>query len=138
MKIYIASSFDEAALCAATATVLEHQGHQIPDIWWNVKTKEQFVAQDDAAFYSAPIVQAIAARHWRTIRDCDMLLIISNLDRERSFTGANVEAGYALALGKPVVAFGKLKRSAMYSGVIKCSTLDELVNVINCIGLEQR
>lgn len=139
MKIYIASSFDEAKSCEMIRKLLTASGHEIPDVWWNVKTKDDFTDHSDAEFYSAPIVQAIAARHWRTIRECDAVVIVSNLETARSFTGANVEIGFAHALGKPILAVGLLKRSAMYVPVIQCGvSARQLIEAVDCIGQNQR
>jgi nucleoside 2-deoxyribosyltransferase len=137
MKIYIASSFDFTAKCREIADRLLELGHQIPDIWWNVRTKDAFADASDSAFYGDALVQSIAARHWRTIRECDLVLLVSGGER-RSFTGACVEIGYAHALGKPIVSVGMLKRSAMFVPVLKCSSVEELLDVIACIGQTQR
>jgi Nucleoside 2-deoxyribosyltransferase len=134
LNIYIASSFDEASLCESIRLRLEDCGMKIPDVWWNIKTKDNFVNESDTDFYSTPIVQAIAARHWETIRECDAVILVSSLKERRSFTGANVEVGFAFALSKPVFSIGELKRSAMYSPIIKCRSIHELMDSILCLA----
>jgi nucleoside 2-deoxyribosyltransferase len=138
MKFYLASSFDEAALCETVFRLLKTLGHEVPDVWWNVRSKDDFANNTDAEFYGASIVQSIAARHWLTLREVDAVILISNLEKPRSFTGANVEIGFALALGKPVLSVGLLKRSAMYCPVIQCEDFVALGNAIRCIGRATR
>jgi len=137
LKIYLASSFDLAARCAVIEKSLKELGHTVPDVWWNIRTKNDFTNNKDDVFYSAPLVQAIAARHWNTIRECDLVILVSG-DKERTFTGANVEVGYALGLGKTVLSIGHLKRSAMYVPIIKCWDMTGLLYAIQCIAQEQR
>lgn len=45
-------------------------------------------------------------------------------------TGALIEAGYAMALGKIVIFYGNMKKSAMVSGAIHCKTVEELWGVL--------
>lgn len=138
MKFYLASSFDLASLCETTLRVLNSLGHTVPDVWWNVRTKDAYADQGNAAFYGSSLVQSIAARHWRTLQEVDAVILISNLSEPRSFTGANVEVGYALGLGKPVFSLGQLKRSAMYVPVIQCAGMDDLMEALRCFALEKR
>lgn len=138
MKCYIASSFDESSTCESVYSILSHRGVEVPDIWWNIRTKDSFKDNTEEEFYSNSIVQAIAARHWNTLKQVDFVIVVSNLEKERSFTGANVEIGFALALGKPVLSIGKLKRSAMYSPVIKCKSFDDLAKAVDCLNLVKR
>lgn len=138
LSIYIASSFDEEEYCNTVLSALQEDGHKVPDVWWNIKTKRDFDKKSDLEFYGAPIIKAIAKRHWETIKNVDLVILVSNVKQERSFTGANVEVGYALALGKPVVSIGKLKRSAMYADIIQCDGVEELTTIVNCIALNAR
>lgn len=138
LKLYIASSFEEAKNCETVRRNLKRDGHIVPDVWWNVKTKDDFEGLADFEFYGAPLVQSIALRHWATLQECDAVILVSNATTERKFTGANVEVGYALALGKPVFSIGKIKRSAMYAPIVKCDTSDELRNVVNCLAQNGR
>lgn len=138
LTIYIASSFDESQTCELVRQRLMEAGHRVPDVWWNVRTKNDFANRPESDFYSSPLVQAIAVRHWETIRNCDIVILVSSLENSRSFTGANVEVGFALGLGKPVVSLGKLKLSAMYCPLIQCNNVGQLLSVIDCIGQVQR
>lgn len=138
LKLYVASSFDLVPELQTTQVCLERDGHTVPDIWWNVRTKDDFTDKSNLEFYGSTLVQSIAARHWETIRECDAVILVSDPYKERSFTGANVEIGFAHALGKPIFSVGKLKRSAMYVPIIKCETLGELLQAINCLGQIQR
>lgn len=133
MKIYLASSFDLAARCENLRLTLEKAGHSIPDVWWNVKTKDDFTDSSDETFYDSPIVKSIATRHWKTINECDAVVLVSGAV-QRTFTGANVEVGYAIGTGKPVLSLGIIKRSAMYCPITRCMTTTELLACLDIIG----
>jgi nucleoside 2-deoxyribosyltransferase len=133
MRLYLASSFDCAALCLATQKAVEARGHTVPDVWWNVKTKDDFKKASESEFYDSHIVKAIAVRHWRTIDSCDAVILVSD-DAKRQFTGANVEVGYAIGKGIPVLIVGPVKRSAMYCPATRCADVVELLNALDIIG----
>ncbi|MGB1696899.1 MAG: nucleoside 2-deoxyribosyltransferase [Thermoplasmatota archaeon] len=138
MKIYIASTFRLAPYLTNLAAKLETLGYEIPDVWWNKDEKRAEAAPNDAAWYARPMVPAIAERHWRTIKECDALVLVAFHDQETKFTGANVEYGYALALGKPVLTLGQIKRSAMYANAIRCTDEEELLACLAIVGMEAR
>lgn len=138
MKLYLASSFDYAHICEAVRKVLESKGHVIPDVWWNIRAKDDFTSKSDGDFYDSPIMRAIAARHWKTIDECDGLVLVTGGDPEKTFTGANVEVGYAVAKGKPVFSLGLHKRSAMYVPLIRCADITELAEAIAIVGGKTR
>lgn len=138
LRIYIASSFDEVVLCEAVCQQMRASGHTVPDVWWNTRTKDSLVGVSDLEFYGSPLIQSIAARHWETIREVDAVIIVSSMKHERSFTGANVEIGFAHGLNKPIFSLGKLKRSAMYCPIIKCGNMADLISSINCLAQESR
>lgn len=133
MKLYLASSFDFAALCQEVRVAVEQEGHTVPDVWWNVRTKDDMKGMSEEAFYDSPTVRAIAARHWRTIDACDALVLVIGKDSAR-FTGANIEVGYAIAKGKPVLCIGTPKRSAMYVALARCQDIPDLLAALNIIG----
>lgn len=133
MRLYLASSFDYAHICEAVQKAVEAKGHTIPDVWWNVRTKDAFKDKSESAFYDSHIVKAIAVRHWRTIDACDAVVLVSD-DSEKAFTGANVEVGYAIGKGIPVLTLGPLKRSAMYCPAIRCDDLADLLDSLDIIG----
>jgi len=133
LRIYIASSFDYAALCEAVAGAVIAKGHTVPDIWWNVRTKDDFRGKSESEFYDSPTVKSIAVRHWRTINSCDVVVLIS-ASAKKAFTGASVEVGYAIGKGIPVLSLGPLKRSAMYCPVTRCEDLVDLLKALDIIG----
>lgn len=133
MRLYLASSFDYAHICEAVRKTVEAKGHTVPDVWWNVRTKDDFKGKSDHDFYADHIVQAIAVRHWRTIDSCDAVVLVAN-GEAKTFTGANVELGYAIGKGIPVLTLGGVKRSAMYCPAIHCDDLPELLNALDIIG----
>ena len=87
----------------------------------------------DAEFYNNFTIRSIAARHWRTIDSCDVLILVAN-GEDKTFTGANVEVGYAIARNKPVLSMGGIKRSAMYVPLIQCDDIVDLIDALDIIG----
>lgn len=136
LNIYLASSFRYISRCNVVAKELLVEGHYIPDIWWNIDSKESGLS--DVAWYSLPQTKAIAARHFKQIEKSDALVLVCPINEEGSFNGANVEVGYALAKGVPVYSIGNLARSAMYSDVIQCDTIDELLDCLKIQALSER
>ena len=139
MKFYIASSFALKMECIKVQHQIRENltGCSIPDIWWNIDAKE-IPAENDEAWHSLPEVKAIAERHWKTIRECDAVILVSHPTEPRKFTGANIEVGYALGRGIPVFSVGHLERSGMYSPVIRCKDVDELIKSLRIFTREAR
>ena len=141
MRLYVASSFSRADTVRTIAAGLEKAGHTIPDVWWNVNEDREAGCASDAEWHGRPEIRALAARHWTTIKEADALVVVGNLsesnDRQR-FTGANVELGYALALGKPVVVVGRVKRSAMYSDCIFAESPGAMLRLLAILDREAR
>jgi len=141
LRLYLASSFQKAATVQAMADALERDGHSIPDKWWGQNADRGGESSGDAAWHGQPEIRALAARHWLTIRGVDALVLVGHLndgDDRCPFTGANVEVGYALALGKPVVVLGRVKRSAMYADCIFAETPGAMLRLLRCMGGEDR
>lgn len=128
MRAYVASSFALAGRIPAVEKALADAGWSIIDRWWAMDEKGNF-SQDPKEFYAAPVVQAIAARHWQAIKAADALVLVAD-DTPTRFTGAAVEFGYAHALGKPCVVIGQAKLSAMWAPGIHCPTLAEFARVM--------
>lgn len=136
LKIYLASSFKYKKQCDMLYEELTKLGHKIPDVWWNLDSKQD--KETDNFWYNKPSTKAISARHFKTIRDCDILILVCPISSPGIFNGANVEVGYALALGKPVYSFGFIGRSAMYSDVIRCYNMEALLECLNIQSLLER
>lgn len=136
LKIYLASSFKYKKQCDMLYEQLTSMGHKIPDVWWNLDSKNMEVT--DNFWYNHHATKAISARHFKTIQECDILILVCPISTPGVFTGANVEVGYALALGKPVYSFGFIGRSAMYSDVIRCYTMEALIECLNIQALSER
>lgn len=130
MKIYIASSFDLVSLVKETAEVLRNYGHEITQEWWNFDYK-QILKSDDKLWYQLLEVQEVSRKNFEGIKQADCLLFVADPELPRKFNGANIELGYALALGKPCFSIGKLQRSAMYVSVMKCKDLKEFLERLN-------
>lgn len=138
MKIYIASTFRLADLVEIVYQTLKGVGHEVPDVWWNVNEPRHGGDMTDVDWYGQPHIPSIAERHWKTIRECDAFVLVSDPDEVIKFTGANIEFGYALAIGKPVFIMGQVKRSAMYANAIKCPRIGSLVQCLDILALEKR
>ena len=137
MKFYLASKFALKDNVRRLCAILEAGGHQVPDVWWNIDGKNH-PEQDNRKWHSLPMVRAIAIRHWNSIAQADALILVSHPETPMTFTGANVEVGYAIGKGIPVFSIGKLERSGMYSPVIQCETIDELLEAISIYSLKTR
>lgn len=128
-SVYVASTFRLAKYIPEVEGVLNSVGWSIIDRWW-AKDEKQSLPQNPREFYAEPVVQAIAARHWQAIRNCDAFLLVAEYDEITRFTGAAVEFGFAHALGKPTVVVGLAKLSAMWAPAIHCADLVELKQVM--------
>lgn len=137
MKFYLASSFKLRPFVETTAKCLTALGHEIPDVWWNIDAKND-PEKDDRRWHAKPNVQAIAARHWKTIDECDALILVSHPTESTRFTGANIELGYAVGRGKTVFTVGAIERSGMYAPAIKCDSITELIDAISIFSREVR
>jgi nucleoside 2-deoxyribosyltransferase len=141
LNIYLASSFKYKNICEMIREELEEHPielgmFKVPDIWWNIDSKKSNLSVN--VWYNQPITKAISARHFQSIKNCDALVLCCPISEEGIFNGANVEVGYALALGIPVYSFGKIAMSAMYSDVIKCYTMESLMDCLEIQALRER
>jgi nucleoside 2-deoxyribosyltransferase len=136
LNIYIASSFKYKKRCNIVYEELTSRRHRVPDVWWNIDSKQ--VDESDNFWYSKPETKAISARHFESIKNCDMLVLVCPVSSPGVFNGANVEVGYALALGKPVYSLGFIGRSAMYSQIIRCYNMEALLRCVDIQALSER
>lgn len=127
MKFYIASSFDLVNRVRQIAIHLKAKGHEITVEWWHKDYKRLLIAEEE--WYQNREVINISKRNFKGIEDADIFLLIAPKYSPKSFNGANIELGYALALGKPCYSIGKLQRSAMYVPIRKFQKLAEVLNV---------
>ena len=125
MKFYLASSFKNKVKVEQVAYYLTKRGHTITTQWWHTDFKKT-VSGNDAEWYADERVQAISKRNFKGIEDAEVLILVARKEPVK-YNGANIELGYALALGKPCYSLGYLERSAMYCPVIKCKAIDELL-----------
>jgi hypothetical protein len=129
MKIYIASSSKFINECQILATNLEEEfDFTITRKWWNhyVKDEPKFKDIADQAFYAHPQVQTINWLDFEAVREADAVVVITK--DEYKLTGAMIELGYALALGKPVYILGDFKRSAMLASCIQVRDIQQLIS----------
>ena len=125
MKVYLASSFDLIKKVDALAKVLREKGHKVMVEWWRKDFKKLPLA--DVDWYEDARVTAISERNFQGIREADIFVLIAPTLTSKKFNGANIELGYALALGKPCYSVGRLQRSAMYVPVTKCDSIEEVL-----------
>ncbi len=130
MKVYLASSFDLIKKVEALAKVIKEKGHTVTVEWWHKDYKKLPLA--DVDWYEDTRVTAISKRNFRGIREADIFVLIAPTLTSKKFNGANIELGYALALGKPCYSVGRLQRSAMYVPVIKCESMEEVLERCMC------
>ena len=130
-NIYIASSNKFTEKCQELAVSLSDMFNiNITRRWWQhyVKDKpkyENYVAMD---FYKDSQVQMIRELDFKAIREADLVIIL--VENEYKLSGALVELGYALALNKIVVVYGKAKKSAMLSSCIHVFDENQLFEII--------
>jgi len=125
MKFYLASSFDLVGFVQEIANNLTELGHTITVEWWHKDFKKLQLSKK--AWYEDKRVENVSKRNFRGIENAEVFLLVTHPNDSRKFNGANIELGYALALGKDCYSIGKLERSAMYVPVKKCSSLSEFL-----------
>jgi len=125
MKVYLASSFDLIRRVEAIAKTLREKGHTVTVEWWHKDYKK--LPLEDVDWYEDVRVQAISERNFRGILEADIFVLVAPTLSSKKFNGANIELGYALALGKPCYSVGHLQRSAMYVPVTKCDSIEEVL-----------
>lgn len=111
MRFYLASCFELVEEVENLASILESEGHEITQKWWLKDYKK--LDLPDFEWYSDERVRVISERNFNAIEFCHIFVLVSS-NTPRKFNGANIELGFAIALGKQVVSVGKLERSAMY------------------------
>jgi nucleoside 2-deoxyribosyltransferase len=136
LTIYLASSFKYKKQIGTVYEELTARRHKIPDVWWNIDSKQ--VDETDNFWYNKSETKAIASRHFEAIKKSDCLILVCPITNPGQFNGANVEVGYALALSKPVYSFGFIGRSAMYTNVIRCYNMESLLRCLDIQALSER
>lgn len=129
MKIYLASSFRFVEDVKKLQEWLITEGsqkdqHEITCEWWHTDYKQHLKTKTINEWFSEPVIKVIYQRSLQAIRECDLLILVS--PEPTKFNGANVEVGMALALGKPVIAYGQVEKSGMYEPLVRCSNLEQL------------
>lgn len=142
LNIYLASTFKLKDTIEWLYNRLDN--HTIIDKWWNIDSKDEL--ESDFHWYGKAQTKAIEQRHFQHIKKCDALILVGDIFgsndnpdiKPPSFNGANVEVGYALALGIPVFSIGKINRSAMYVSVIRCEHAPDLERALDILALKER
>lgn len=125
-SIYLASSFDLTDRVQSVFERLVNAGHSIPDVWWHKDFKELNCPDD--AWYEAEQVKAVFERHKESILKCDTFVLVCPESGSKKYNGANWECGFAAAHGLDSYALGDLERSAMYAGLTRVDTVDDLLD----------
>jgi nucleoside 2-deoxyribosyltransferase len=128
MKIYLASKSTMEKQVREVSEELKKQGHQMTVEWWDFPKARNIVAENDELWFQHKHIQWICDRDLKAVESADILILVANADEETRFDGANVELGYAMALGKPCISVGKITRSAMYAQIHRCGSITELVS----------
>jgi nucleoside 2-deoxyribosyltransferase len=128
MKFYLASSFKNAKKVNWIAEYLLSCGHKITTVWWHTDFK-QVIDKSDADWYNDEQVKAISKRNFDGITAADALILVGT-NEPCKYNGANIELGYALALGKECYSVGCLERSAMYVPVKKFANIFILLDYL--------
>ena len=145
MKVYIASSFNLISKVIALEEALEKAGHVITTKWWkrayNIPTeglvhttelKKRYDALSSQEFYSRSECKLSFEFDFKGVKDAEALIFVAD-DNPRAYNGANIELGIALGNNKPCLSIGALNNSVMYYPVLKCNTLQELLDHLSCL-----
>lgn len=144
MKFYIASSFSLITEIKELVSFLESKGHTISVRWWErAGLKKIFDKLTPDEFYAEPECEYAFGRDLAGIRESDALILLTT-DVPKKHVGANIEVGMAFGMEKPVFSLGNLVNSAMYWGIYRCKTPEEILEQmskfrlsINCADLRR-
>lgn len=133
-RFYLASSFALGPRVQRICETLESMGHVVPVQWWDHSAESHKMKADayitEDQFYASRSVQMTAARDFGGVTVCDVFILVADEEKESKFNGAAVELGFALALGKPCYALGKIERSAMFAHVKRRASIDDVVREV--------
>lgn len=130
-NVYIGSSNKFAEKCQDLAVKLQDRFKvNITRRWWQhyVADKPDFEDYTSLEFYQHPQVQIIRELDFKAVKEAEVVIILT--ENEYKLTGALVELGYALALNKIVIVYGKAKKSAMLSSCIHVFEENQLFQII--------
>ena len=130
MNIYLASKSSQTKCVIELAELLKKSGHILTIEWWKLPLCKSVSVANDHEWFSHQYMRSVCERDFKAIERADILIIVAD-DEETVFNGANVELGYALALGKTCMSIGKLTRCAMYARVIMFSSIQDLMDNLN-------
>ena len=128
-KFYLASSFNLKNYVQEVADFLKSKGHTITVEWWKFDYKS--FQMTDEEWYQNEKVVAISKRNFSGIVNADVFVLVASEVSSKKFNGANIELGYALALGKPCYSIGKIERSAMYVPITKCNYIEDVLKELS-------
>lgn len=140
-EVYIGSSFSLKDRVQHVYETLTEAGHVVPDVWWD-ESREQadlkVLDLPDEEWYEHPKVMKRALRHWETIEQCDVFVLVAPEEGTKKFNGANLELGYAFGTGSICYSVGRLERSAMYIGpdevpVRQVESAEELLEALESV-----
>jgi nucleoside 2-deoxyribosyltransferase len=135
--VYIASSSQFIGKCKQLAQTLQLKYRMnITRKWWEhyLSDASDFKDISNREFLAHPHVEMVRELDFKAVRDADLVIVI--VEDQYKLTGAMVEIGYALGIGKPVIVFGKAKRSAMLSSCIHVETSDQLFVLLDRMETE--
>lgn len=105
MKFYLAHNYDaREALARDVVPLFEAAGHSITSRW--ITEREEGRSDDDQRLY--------AERDLEDIRLADALVHFSDQVGPTPGRGKYIELGYAIGIGKPVIAIGPANLTVFY------------------------
>lgn len=152
MILYLGSSFQFIDIVDRISNLLEIDNFEIIGKWWKrifeveglghkktTELKKLYLNLDPNDFYSKPETKKSYLIDLENIEKADAFILIAPKKASRSdFIGANIELGYALALGKPCLSVGDLNNSTMYFDVKKCKTYIDLLNELKLMEWDRK
>jgi nucleoside 2-deoxyribosyltransferase len=121
MKFYIGSSYDDRIIAKEFADKMEERGHKCTCKWW------RHWNEDRSNVYCEEDIAGVEA--------CEIFVIYNG---PKKSPGKLIEAGMAIALGKPVYLFGQKLNTIFIHRMIFLDTTkseDVISNVANRIEL---
>ncbi len=130
-KIYIGSSFHFVDECKEISRSLKHEfGVETTRLWWDnhvvlgIKHDQTTFSE----FLANSQTRALAECDFQAINESDLVIIYT--EDKYKLTGALIELGYALGIGKTVILYGDFKKSAMFARCLHVTDYDDLRRII--------
>jgi len=124
MKIYIAASYPRKLDALVLGAKLIAYGHIVVSGW---VFEDEGYSDDQNKFER---MQDASIRDFKDVRECDLLVCLTDGENQLTHGGRHTELGIALALGKRVVVIGELEQVFHYYPCMRRLTIEELLDEI--------